>query len=62
MTTGSLTQEQQERLITEFPSHLEAMARFSLSTGLRESYVTGLMREQMGKYETRVFTYKNNPV
>ncbi|MCK5121114.1 MAG: hypothetical protein KAQ91_03980 [Methylococcales bacterium] len=45
MTTGSLTQEQQERLITEFPSHLEAMARFSLSTGLRESYVTGLMRE-----------------
>jgi len=37
-----ITRQEVERLYGELPAHLEAMVRFSLSTGLRESNVTGL--------------------
>jgi len=37
-----LTHDEARRLLTELPSHLEAMARFSLATGLSEANVTGL--------------------
>ncbi|RNE89842.1 site-specific integrase [Marichromatium sp. AB31] len=37
-----LTREEADRLLAELPEHLEAMARFSLATGLREANVTGL--------------------
>jgi integrase len=93
-----ITQEQANRLFQELPEHIEAMARFSLATGLRESNVTSLqwsqvdlkrscawihadqakagksisvplnndalnvLRSQIGKHETNVFTYKNKPV
>jgi integrase len=85
-------------IIHELPEHLEAMVRFTLSTGLRESNVTGLqwdqidmqrrcawvhadqakgkkaiavplnndaivvIRQQIGKHNTHVFTYKGKPV
>lgn len=42
-----LTREQAERLLAELPTHLEAMAWFSLATGLRQSNVTGLTWEQI---------------
>lgn len=35
-----LTHEEAERLLKELPQHLNAMARFSLATGLREANVT----------------------
>jgi integrase len=93
-----LTQEEAAKLLRELPSHLEAMVRFSLATGLRESNVTGLewsqidmqrrcawihpeqakakkaiavplnedalavIRSQIGKNHTHVFTYEGNPV
>jgi len=93
-----LTHEESDRLITELPEHLKAMARFTLATGLRESNVTGLqwsqldmqrrcawihadqakgkkaiavplnedaltvIRQQIGKHDTHVFTYEGNPV
>ena len=38
-----LTPKQFERLAKELPPHLEAMARFAVSTGLRRSNVTGLL-------------------
>jgi integrase len=93
-----LTQEEAGRLLAQLPMHLEAMARFALATGLRESNVTGLLweqvdmqrqcawihadqakankaiavplntdaikviREQIGKHATNVFTYKDKPV
>jgi len=42
-----LTREEAERLLGELPPHLEAMARFSLETGLRQSNVTGLQWSQV---------------
>jgi integrase len=93
-----LSHEESDRLIHELPEHLKAMVRFTLSTGLRESNVTGLqwsqidmhrhcawihadqakgkkaiavplnndaltvIRQQIGKHDTHVFTYKGNPV
>lgn len=42
-----LTREDADRLLKELPSHLEAMARFSLATGLRESNVTHLEWSQV---------------
>ncbi|MGZ8144004.1 MAG: tyrosine-type recombinase/integrase [Methylosarcina sp.] len=42
-----LTKEEARRLLTELPEHLEAMARFTLATGLRESNVTGLQWSQI---------------
>ena len=42
-----LTQDEAKRLLTELPEHLEAMARFSLVTGLRESNVTQLEWQQI---------------
>lgn len=42
-----LSQEETDRLIHELPEHLEAMVRFTLSTGLRESNVTGLQWDQI---------------
>lgn len=42
-----ITKEESTRLFKELPTHLEAMARFSLATGLRESNVTGLKWEQV---------------
>ncbi|MBF0141215.1 MAG: site-specific integrase [Magnetococcales bacterium] len=37
-----LTQEQAGRLLDELPPHLEAIVRFALATGLRESNITSL--------------------
>lgn len=42
-----LTKDEAVRLLAELPSHLEAMARFSLLTGLRESNVTKLEWNQI---------------
>jgi len=42
-----ITRQEAERLYKELPDHLEAMARFSLATGLRESNVTGLEWSQI---------------
>lgn len=42
-----ITQIEAARLLKELPPHLEAMARFSLATGLRESNVTGLEWSQI---------------
>jgi integrase len=42
-----LTREQAQRLLRELPPHLEAMATFTLATGLRASNVTGLSWEQV---------------
>jgi integrase len=93
-----ITKDEAERLITALPSHLAAMVRFSLETGLRKANVTGLqwsqvdlarrtawihpdqakarkaiavplsvaavavIREQLGKHVTHVFSYKGNSV
>jgi len=93
-----ITREEATRLYAELPPHLEAMARFTLATGLRESNVTRLewsqidiirktawiyadqakgkhdipvplnaeaitvLRQQIGKHNRRVFTYKENPI
>ena len=93
-----LTQDEVALLFRELPQHLEAMARFALATGLRESNVTHLqwsqldmqrrcawihadqakaekaigvplndealavIRQQLGKHETHVFTYQGEPV
>jgi len=42
-----LTHKEAIRLLAELPAHLEAMARFSLLTGLRESNVTKLEWNQI---------------
>ncbi|WP_262966536.1 tyrosine-type recombinase/integrase [Methylobacter psychrophilus] len=42
-----LTQDEANRLLSELPEHLKAMARFSLATGLRQSNVTGLQWSQL---------------
>ena len=42
-----LTHDEASKLLTELPSHLEAMARFALATGLREANVTGLKWSQV---------------
>jgi integrase len=42
-----LTQEEVIRLLNELPDHLQAMFRFTLATGLRESNVTGLQWSQL---------------
>lgn len=42
-----LTQDEVARLLQELPQHLEAMARFTLATGLRESNVTNLQWSQL---------------
>jgi integrase len=42
-----LTHEEAARLLKELPEHLQAMARFTLATGLRESNVTGLQWSQI---------------
>lgn len=42
-----LTREEADRLFDELPEHLEAMARFSLATGLRERNVTRLEWSQV---------------
>jgi integrase len=42
-----ITREEAERLLTELPPHLRAMAKFSLETGLRKSNVTGLQWSQV---------------
>ena len=42
-----ITKVEAERLYSELPEHLEAMVRFSLATGLRESNVTGLEWSQI---------------
>jgi len=93
-----LTKDEAVRLFKELPEHLEAMARFALATGLRESNITGLLweqvdmqrrcawiyadqakakkaiavplnkdaikviRQEIGKNKTHVFTYKGKPV
>jgi integrase len=93
-----LTLDEATAVLAELPVHLADMMQFTLSTGLRESNVTGLegsqidrqkqcawihadqaksnksiavplnaeamatIRRQIGKNETFVFTYKNEPV
>jgi len=93
-----LTQQEVNKLMKELPSHLQAMASFTLATGLRESNVTQLkwseinldnkhalihadeskskrpipvplnkqaitiLKTQLGKNPTYVFTYNGNPV
>lgn len=42
-----LTSNEANRLLNELPEHLNAMARFALATGLRESNVTGLQWSQL---------------
>jgi len=42
-----LTREEADRLLAELPDHLEAMARFTLATGLREANVVGLEWSQV---------------
>lgn len=42
-----LTRNEVARLLTHLPEHLQAMVRFSLATGLRESNVTGLRWSQV---------------
>src|SRR6185295_133263 len=42
-----ITREEAEKLLTELPPHLRAMAQFSLETGLRKSNVTGLQWSQV---------------
>ena len=42
-----LTREESKRLLTELPTHLNLMARFSLATGLRERNVTRLQWSQI---------------
>ena len=42
-----LTQNEASRLLSELPPHLEAMARFTLLTGLRESNVIQLEWQQI---------------
>ena len=89
-----LTREEADRLISELPDHLAAMARFTLATGLRQANVVKLewsqvdldrhcawihadqakarkaipvplnteamlvLKRQIGKHSSRVFTYK----
>jgi integrase len=93
-----LDRQQAERLLSELPEHLAAIARFSLETGLCKANVTGvqwsqvdivrrcawthpdqakarkaipvplssaavaLIREQIGKHVTHVFSYRGKPV
>ena len=42
-----LTHDEAQRLLSELPPHLAAMARFALATGLREANVTGLQWRQV---------------
>lgn len=42
-----LTHEEAERLLAKLPEHLEAMARFTLATGLRAANVCGLEWNQI---------------
>ena len=42
-----ITRDEAERLLAALPSHLAAMARFSLETGLRRANVTGLLWSQV---------------
>ena len=42
-----LTREEADRLLAELPAHLQATARFTLATGLRERNVTGLEWSQV---------------
>lgn len=42
-----ITRDEAERLLAALPSHLAAMARFSLETGLRRANVTGLQWSQV---------------
>jgi integrase len=93
-----LTRDEAERLLAALPSHLAAMTRFSLETGLRRANVTGLewsqvdlvrrcawihpdqakarkaiavpltaaavvlIREQIGKHETHVFSFRGKRI
>ncbi len=42
-----ITREEADRLLSELPDHLAAMAAFTLATGLRERNVTGLTWQQI---------------
>ena len=44
-----LTHDEADRVLAELPAHLNAMMRFTLATGLRESNVTGLQWSQIDK-------------
>ena len=93
-----LTKDEAATLLEELPEHTQAMMRFTLATGLRESNVTGLewnqidmqsriawihadqaksgnvirvplnedaltvLRQQIGKHQRRVFTYRGQQV
>jgi integrase len=42
-----ITREEAQRLLSELPPHLKAMAKFSLETGLKRANVTGLLWSQV---------------
>lgn len=52
-----LTKEEAIRLLSELPEHLEAMARFSLATGLRCGNVRGLQWSQVDLAKQRAWIH-----
>lgn len=52
-----ITREEADRLLSKLPAHIEAMARFSLATGLRESNVTGLEWSQVDLENRRAWIH-----
>jgi integrase len=52
-----LTREEAERLLAELPEHLNAMARFALSTGLREANIVGLEWSQVDLDQRRAWIH-----
>lgn len=52
-----LTRDEAERLLGALPGHLEAMARFSLETGLRRANVTGLQWSQVDLVKRRAWIH-----
>ncbi len=56
-----ITREEADTLLKELPAHLEAMARFTLATGLRESNVTGLEWSQVDLENRRAWIHAIRP-
>jgi integrase len=52
-----ITREEADTLLKELPAHIEAMARFTLATGLRESNVTGLEWSQVDLENRRAWIH-----
>jgi len=54
-----LSESEETRLFKELPRHIQALARFSLETGLRESNVTGLQWNQVDLENKRAWINSN---